>query len=576
MNGKRLMAMGIIVTLSMSTVACGKKEETTQTSAVAVEVENPTTGELTNDTTYIGTVEPQQQVYVIPKVSGTVTATYFEVGDTVKEGDVLFKIDDEAAQLQMASAEASYNQAQAGVTAATSGSRDLQNYQTERSIQQLKDSLNDAENNIDDLEDNLGDLRDARGKLGTAKDQAQAGLDAVNSQMVSLEAELQNLQGDLSTAEEAAKKTAQDANPEISDEELQAAVSADADVQKYNASIKDVNAQITELKTSQSSAQSAVDQLNSQIQSVEASKTQIKSSISQIEDGKDTIRDNLTTAEQTYAITQNEVYPETDATYAAQLQAASVGVDSAKMQLDYYTVKAPISGVVEAANVKKEDMAAAGNAAYIISNKDSMTVTFNVTEKAKNTMNEGDHVTVERNGETFDGTITEIGTMAGQQTKLFQVKATIPGAGDSLPNGVSVKVSATTEKEDGNTLVPFDSLYFSGGDAYVYCVVDNKLVRTSVTVGLMDDDYAVIEDGLDADSLVVSNWSSKLRNGADAEIVSLNGEAVAPQETESDKETVDEPDSAEEEETTEDTSADAAADNEETDNSASDEEAAES
>ena len=94
-----------------------------------------------------------------------------------------------------------------------------------------------------------------------------------------------------------------------------------------------------------------------------------------------------------------------------------------------------------------------------------MTVTFNVTEKAKNTMNAGDHVTVERNGETFDGTITEIGTMAGQQTKLFQVKATIPGAGDKLPNGVSVKVSATTEKEDGSTLVPFGVLYWAGGDA---------------------------------------------------------------------------------------------------------------
>ena len=564
MNGKRLMAMGIIVTLSMSTVACGKKEEKTQTSTVAVEVENPTTGELTNDTTYIGTVEPQQQVYVIPKVSGTVTATYFEVGDTVKEGDVLFKIDDEAAQLQMASAEASYNQAQAGVTAATSGSRDLQNYQTERSIQQLKDSLNDAENNIDDLEDNLGDLRDARGKLGTAKDQAQAGLDAATdtyySQKTDLEdkmTDIQNQINDLSSGENA------------DSEEVQKQIS-DLTEQK-----KGVEAELEGYKKAVDQAQSAVDQLNSQIQSVEASKTQIKSSISQIEDGKDTIRDNLTTAEQTYAITQNEVYPETDATYAAQLEAASVGVDSAKMQLDYYTVKAPISGIVEAANVKKEDMAAAGSAAYIISNKDSMTVTFNVTEKAKNTMNEGDHVTVERNGETFDGTITEIGTMAGQQTKLFQVKATIPGAGDKLPNGVSVKVSATTEKEEGNTLVPFDALYFSGGDAYVYCVVDNKLVRTSVTVGLMDDDYAVIEDGLDADSLVVSNWSSKLRNGADAEIVSLNGEDVAPQEMESDAESVDETDDAAEEETTEDTSADAAADNEETDNSASDEEAAE-
>lgn len=562
MNRKRLIAMGIIMTLSMSTVACGKKEEKTEISKVAVEVENPTTGELTNDTTYIGTIEPQQQVYVTPKVSGTVTAAYFEVGDTVKEGDVLFKIDDEAAQLQMKSAEASYSQAEAGVTAATSGSRDLQNYQTERSIQQLKDSLDDAENNIDDLEDNLGDLRDARGKLGTAKDQAQAGLDAVNSQMVSLEAELQNLQGDL----EKAKNDVKTANPDMSEADLEDAINNDATVKDCNTAIEKVNAQIAELKTSQSSAQSAVDQLNSQIQSVEASKTQLKSSISQIENGKDTIRDNLTTAEQTYSITQNEVYPETDATYAAQLQAASVGVDSAKMQLDFYTVKAPISGVVEAANVKKEDMAAAGNPAYIISNKDSMTVTFNVTEKAKNTMNVGDHVTVERNGETFDGTITEIGTMAEQQTKLFQVKATIPGAGDKLPNGVSVKVSATTEKEDGSTLVPFDALYFSGGDAYVYCVVDNKLVRTSVTVGLMDDDHAIIEDGLDADSLVVSNWSSKLRNGADAEIVSLNGESVASPEQEED---------AAKEEATEDTPADAAAENEETDNSASDEEAAE-
>ena len=60
----------------------------------------------------------------------------------------------------------------------------------------------------------------------------------------------------------------------------------------------------------------------------------------------------------------------------------------------------------------------------------------------------------------------------------------------------------------------------------VYCVEDNKLVRTSVTVGLMDDEHAVIEDGLTADSLVVDNWSAKLRNGAEVEIVTLNGEDV--------------------------------------------------
>lgn len=566
MNRKRLIAMGIIMTLSMSTVACGKKEEKTEISKVAVEVENPTTGELTNDTTYIGTVEPQQQVYVTSKVSGTVTAAYFEVGDTVKEGDVLFKIDDEAAQLQMKSAEASYSQAEAGVTAATSGSRDLQNYQTEEQIRQLKEKLSDADDSIDDMEDDLDKLREQKGTASKQVTTTQATVDqlteALGVQKNAL-ADAQKAYDDAQTALTTASetKTDEDGNEIVPDETALKSLKDAVDSTKKNLELaqskeNELTSQLAIAKQGLSTAQAALN-------SIESGKTQLKSGIEQLKDGKDTIQDNLNTAEQTYSITQNEVYPETDATYAAQLQAASVGVDSAKMQLDFYTVKAPISGVVEAANVKKEDMAAAGNPAYIISNKDSMTVTFNVTEKAKNTMNVGDHVTVERNGETFDGTITEIGTMAGQQTKLFQVKATIPGAGDKLPNGVSVKVSATTEKEDGSTLVPFDALYFSGGDAYVYCVVDNKLVRTSVTVGLMDDDHAIIEDGLDADSLVVSNWSSKLRNGADAEIVSLNGKSVASPEQE------------QEEEATEDTPADAAAENEETDNSASDEEAAE-
>ena len=569
MNRKRLIAMGIIMTLSMSTVACGKKEEKTEISKVAVEVENPTTGELTNDTTYIGTVEPQQQVYVTPKVSGTVTAAYFEVGDTVKEGDVLFKIDDEAAQLQMKSAEASYSQAEAGVTAATSGSRDLQNYQTEEQIRQLKEKLSDADDSIDDMEDDLDKLREQKGTASKQVTTTQATVDqlteALGVQKNAL-ADAQKAYDDAQTALTTASetKTDEDGNEIVPDETALKSLKDAVDSTKKNLELaqskeNELTSQLAIAKQGLSTAQAALN-------SIESGKTQLKSGIEQLKDGKDTIQDNLNTAEQTYSITQNEVYPETDATYAAQLQAASVGVDSAKMQLDFYTVKAPISGVVEAANVKKEDMAAAGNPAYIISNKDSMTVTFNVTEKAKNTMNVGDHVTVERNGETFDGTITEIGTMAGQQTKLFQVKATIPGAGDKLPNGVSVKVSATTEKEDGSTLVPFDALYFSGGDAYVYCVVDNKLVRTSVTVGLMDDDHAIIEDGLDADSLVVSNWSSRLRNGADAEIVSLNGKSVASPEQEED---------AAKEEATEDTPADAAAENEKTDNSASDEEAAE-
>ncbi len=521
MKAKKLMAMGLAVTLCVSATACGKNKETTQVSKVSVEVENPQMGELTSDTTYIGTVEPQQQVYVMPKLSGTVTQVNYKVGDTVKEGDVLFKIDDEAYQVQMDSAQAAYNTAQAGATAATSGARDLQNYQTEEQIRQLQKNLNDTYESKDDMEDSLDELRE-QGKTASAQvASAQASVDSLSQ---SLGVQKQDLAAKQTAMDEAkAIYDAKKADTSATKDDIKAAEAAyNTAKTEYDAAAAAVTATSSQLalaKQGLSAAQAGVNTINS-------GKTQLKSGIDQIETSQDTLTDSLNTAKQAYSITQNEIYPQTDATYTAQLNQAAVGIESAQMQLDYCTVTAPINGVIEAINVEKEGMAAAGNVAYIISNKDSMTVTFDVAEAAKNTLNIGDHVTVERNGQTFDGSITEIGTMAGQQTKLFRVKATVTGAGDALPNGVSVKVSATTEKEDNKMLIPFDSLYFSGGDAYVYCVEDNKLVRTSVTVGLMDDEHAVIEDGLTTDSLVVDNWSAKLRNGAEVEIVTLNGEDV--------------------------------------------------
>ena len=522
MKAKKLMAMGLAVTLCVSATACGKNKETTQVSKVSVEVENPQMGELTSDTTYIGIVEPQQQVYVMPKLSGTVTQVNYKVGDTVKEGDVLFKIDDEAYQVQMDSAQAAYDTAQAGATAATSGARDLQNYQTEEQIRQIQKNLNDTYESKDDMEDSLDELRE-QGKTASAQvASAQASVDALSQ---SLGVQKQDLAAKQTAMNEAkADYDSKTARSSTATEEEKKAAEAAYNTAKieYDAAAAAVTATSSQLalaKQGLSAAQAGVNTINS-------GKTQLKSGIDQIETSQDTLTDSLNTAKQAYSITQNEVYPQTDATYTAQLNQAAVGIESAQMQLDYCTVTAPISGVIEAINVEKEGMAAAGNVAYIISNKDSMTVTFDVAEAAKNALNIGDHVTVERNGQTFDGSITEIGTMAGQQTKLFRVKATVTGAGDALPNGVSVKVSATTEKEDNKMLIPFDSLYFSGGDAYVYCVEDNKLVRTSVTVGLMDDEHAVIEGGLTTDSLVVDNWSAKLRNGAEVEIVTLNGEDV--------------------------------------------------
>lgn len=506
MKNRSVLTLGLMIALGVSVTGCSSKKQTEVTAEkVNVEVQTPGSGEVALDTDYIGTVSPEQQVYVTPLVSGTVTQVNYAVGDTVQEGDVLFKIDDEAAQLQVSSAKAAYSQAQAGVTAATGGSRHLQNYQTEQSIDTLEDSLDKVRSSISDMQGQIDTLGQQQEQLTAAVQGAQGAVSTQETALIDAKAELQRIEEAAGVLDE-------------NGQERQEAIDALDAVKRLEIVTQKNNVSTAEMALKQ--AQGALSDAQSGLSQVTSGKSQLESALETAKSQKDTLKDNLKTAQETYDITQDEVYPQTDATYVAQLAQAGVGVKSARYQLDFYTVTAPISGQVETVSVEKDAMAAAGNVAFVISNKNSMTVTFQVAEKAKDQLQVGDAITVERGDETFGGTITEVGTMAGAQTKLFQIKATIPGVSDKLPSGVSVKVHATTQREEGDLIIPYDAVYFSAGDAYVYCVENGKLVKTQVTVGLMNDTQVSIADGLTADSQVVTTWSSKLRDGAEVTIVS--------------------------------------------------------
>ena len=510
MKNRRVLALGLVIVLGVSITGCSSKKQTEETAEkVNVEVQPPGSGEVALDTDYIGTVSPEQQVYVTPLVSGTVTQVNYAVGDTVQEGDVLFKIDDEAAQLQMSSAKAAYSQAAAGVTAATGGSRHLQNYQTEQSIDTLEDSLDKVRSSISDMQGQIDTLGQQQEQLTAAVQGAQGAAEAKNQELAKAQVRLDDLNKELDAL-----------NNPGTDESGAELPKDDAAIEAKKSEIQVQETTVATAKLDLATAQSQLSKATSDLEAAASGKSQLESALETAKSQKDTLKDNLKTAQETYDITQDEVYPQTDATYAAQLSAAGVGVKSAQYQLDFYTVTAPISGQVETVSVEKDAMAAAGNVAFVISNKNSMTVTFQVAEKVKDQLQVGDAITVERGDETFGGTIIEVGTMAGAQTKLFQIKATIPGGSDKLPSGVSVKVHATTQREEGDLIIPYDAVYFSAGDAYVYCVENGKLVKTQVTVGLMNDTQVSIADGLTADSQVVTTWSSKLRDGAEVTIVS--------------------------------------------------------
>jgi multidrug efflux pump subunit AcrA (membrane-fusion protein) len=76
-------------------------------------------------------------------------------------------------------------------------------------------------------------------------------------------------------------------------------------------------------------------------------------------------------------------------------------------------------------------------------------------------------------------------------------------------DGASVSIDVTLDKRDNVLAVPVAAVLESGGAQEVRIVDDNgKIARREVTIGLIDDDFVEITDGLNGDELVIVSVES--------------------------------------------------------------------
>ena len=111
---KRIIAVCLILVSAMSLSGCGGGKggmppmgEEGGNQQVAITVSTNTISPLTIEqyVTVSSKVSSDNEVSVMPKVSGTVKKVNVSLGDTVKAGDVLFEIDDSDLKLQVKQAQ---------------------------------------------------------------------------------------------------------------------------------------------------------------------------------------------------------------------------------------------------------------------------------------------------------------------------------------------------------------------------------------------------------------------------------------------------------------------------------------
>ena len=513
---KRIIAVFLAVLMGTSVTACSGQNETQEINRVSVSGMFPETGDVIVTNTYIGTVAPKESIIVYPMASGNVTEVSATVGQQVKQGDVLFKLDSKLVDQEISEAEENLEKAEklaeqakedaealeealAKVeTAEEKADLEVQVEAKEKKVAEYKTAYEAAKKDYEELEADYNKYKytssSSSSKMWT-KDETEAREDEL-----ALAKKYMNLQKSIyDTADSeltALKKALTEASKSTSSSSTSSSTSTSKSTTSSSAS------------TSKSTTSSTNDSKTSDSDTSDDSK---KSTDSKTDD--DTKTTDTKTSDST--ATGNTVYDQ-------MVEDAEKSVEKAKAKLELYQVTAPIDGTVEAVYVEANEKAFDNEPCLIISNKSNIEVTFQVAEAAALALNTGDKVKVEKNGAMNEATITEVAVMADPQTKLFTVKASL-GAVTDFSTGTDVKVYAETKKALNVMRLPYDVLYFQGDTAYVYCAVDEEAVRIPVQVGLMNDDYAQILDGLTEEDIVISTWSSQLKDGADIDLLFVIG-----------------------------------------------------
>lgn len=209
-------------------------------------------------------------------------------------------------------------------------------------------------------------------------------------------------------------------------------------------------------------------------------------------------------------VSQQQFQQAQDAATSARL-AYETAKTQYDLQMEYTTVTAPIGGVIESRGIELHDHVSPSAPICVISGGDQLQVNFGVTEKIMKNMNVGDALTVEKNGSTYEGNLTEIGAMVNA-SGLYDAKAAV-SQGASLTNGAKVKLTVVMDRAEGAMTVPVDAVNYDNGNAFVYCYEDGTAKKTMVEAGIYDSQNMEIISGLEADSQVIVTWSNELVDG---------------------------------------------------------------
>src|SRR6266850_820389 len=236
---------------------------------------------------------------------------------------------------------------------------------------------------------------------------------------------------------------------------------------------------------------------------------------------------------------QTDTQRSTVSQLTAQLAADDAAISNAQTQLDYTTVKAPISGV---AGLRQIDVGNIVNAStqtgiVTIAQIEPIAVIFTAPEDQLPYINEAQStqplkviaLTTDGKKTLSDGTLSVINNQVDTTSGTIRLKAVFDNKNHALWPGQSVSTRLLVKTLKDATVVPDDAIQHGTDGLYAYIVnQDNKAELRKVKVSQSIDGRSVVDDGLSPGQQVITSGQYKVQPGTLVSTAVASSEPAQP------------------------------------------------
>lgn len=233
----------------------------------------------------------------------------------------------------------------------------------------------------------------------------------------------------------------------------------------------------------------------------------------------------------------------TERSAAAAVQSAKAGVTSSRINLDYASVRAPISGRAGKQQVTEGALVGQGDVTLLttVDQLDPLYVNFSISASELEQLRNAQNVSLSGDGESTvsvllaDGTpyaetgkLDFSGTVVDPNTGAISLRATLPNPDKRLLPGSFVTLRATLGEQKNAFLVPQAAIQRDAAGGYAMVVgKDGNVARKNVVTGDATGGNWLITSGLAAGDQVIVSGLQKVKEGAPAKATPWKPEAPA-------------------------------------------------